>query len=56
VENGWLGNLVFHAVPKFIRLRSDCEALGIGKNGERAKALKSGTELNGGVIKVRKNL
>jgi hypothetical protein len=30
--------------------------LNINKNGERAKALEGGTELGGGVIKVRKNL
>jgi hypothetical protein len=56
VRDGWLNNPVFHAVPKLIRLRSNCEALNIGRNGERAKALKGGTELSGGVAEARKNL
>jgi hypothetical protein len=54
--DGWLGNPVFYAVLKLIRLRSDCETLDIGKGGEGAKALKGGTELSGGVIKVRRHL
>jgi hypothetical protein len=54
--DGRLNNPVFYAVPKLIRLRSDCEALNFGKNGGGAKTLKDGTEFSDGVIKIRKYL
>jgi hypothetical protein len=56
VGDGWLGNPVPHAVPKLVRLRSDCEALGISGGAEGAKALGGGTELGGGVAEARRNL
>jgi hypothetical protein len=51
-----LGNPVFHAVSKFVRLRFNSETLDIGKGAEKAKALKGGTKFSGGVAEARKNL
>jgi hypothetical protein len=56
VRDGWLNNPVFYAVLKLIRLRSNCETLNIDKGGERAKTLKGGSELNGDVTEIKKNL
>jgi hypothetical protein len=54
--DGWLGNPVSHAVSKLIRLRFNYEALNFDKSGGGTKTLKGGTELGGGVIKIKRHL
>jgi hypothetical protein len=56
VRDEWLDNPVLHTVPKLVRLRSDSEALNIGRGAEGAKALKGDTKFSGGVTEARKNL
>jgi hypothetical protein len=52
----WLGDCVNHAIPEFVRLRSNCDALNLGKIRNGTETLKSSTKLGGGVTEAKMNL